>query len=110
MFPTAGPGIALLLLRLSVAAALIIGTSSRYDRSAVDGAVPVLALLLGLGFATPILAAMCAAVQTVRLVFSETPDPAGWVFIANALALTFLGPGAYSLDALRFGRRRYPEA
>ncbi|HWY46913.1 MAG TPA: hypothetical protein VNX70_06000 [Bryobacteraceae bacterium] len=66
----------------------------------------LLAIAVIVGFVTPIVAFMAMAAQLGGpwdLGVSST----GFVTISilNGLALMLLGPGAYSLDALRFGRR-----
>jgi hypothetical protein len=106
MFPRGGPGIGLLLLRLSVAAANLHAYSSLESR--VVWALPALTLLCALlcvGALTPL-----AAVAAAGLQFAEAGNVAMTgagigSAILDALALAVLGPGAYSLDALRFGRR-----
>ena len=72
----------------------------------VLGGFVLLAIVLIVGFLTPIVALLAMAVQFAGpwyLGISNT----GLVTISilNALALALLGPGAYSFDALRFGRR-----
>ena len=65
-----------------------------------------LALLLCAGLWTPIAGGMMAGVA-VWTAFSRAGDP--WVLIllaAVGVALGMLGPGAWSIDALLFGRRR----
>lgn len=103
MFPEGLPGVALVLLRIAVA----IGTVSADSHSphwllALDGPC-VLALVLG-AF-TPLFAGLSLGLQWV-----------GWAVVGGypamrllaglvTLALALLGPGAYSFDARRFGRR-----
>lgn len=113
MFPDGLPGFALLLLRASVAATLLLEVSARH------GALPAwlvtgivaLSLLLVLGIFTPVMAVISIALQ-----FFVWPGQglSGITLVdlahvgatsMNALALALLGPGAYSLDARRFGRR-----
>ena len=66
----------------------------------------LLAIALIVGFLTPIVALLAMAVQFAGpWGLSVTNTGFVTVSILNALALTFLGPGAYSFDALRFGRR-----
>jgi hypothetical protein len=70
------------------------------------GALVLLAACLCAGFLTPIVAILALSVQV--LVWSSlSVDGAGMTAIAllDALALALLGPGAYSIDAYRFGRR-----
>jgi hypothetical protein len=108
MFPSGLPGIALLLLRVSVAFTVLLYGYARREALAVVvlAGLLLLAVTLIVGFLTPIVALLAAAVQFAgpwALSLSNTGAVA--ISILDALALTLLGPGAYSFDALRFGRR-----
>jgi len=119
-FPDGAPGFGLLLLRLAVAAALVDHSAACLLEGSVDtgawvvGAVAGLtALLLLLGLFTPLGGAMAAA-AAAGLALAVLPSPARHVFTVGpsgfavamaAAALAFIGPGAYSLDAVLFGRR-----
>jgi putative oxidoreductase len=64
------------------------------------------AMLLLIGLWTPI-AGLLMAVAELSLAFSHIHDP--WVHIllgALGAALAMLGPGAWSIDARLFGRKR----
>jgi uncharacterized membrane protein YphA (DoxX/SURF4 family) len=61
----------------------------------------VVAALLFVGYLTPILALVVLA---THLSPPHAGDPS-FIIVFNAVALCLLGPGAYSIDALRFGRR-----
>ena len=110
MFPPGLPGLALLLLRLSVAGALLLDNYGH--RGALPGWVHALAILISLvvsvGYLTPIVAAAALALHAfVWLALGAGVDAAAVTLILSldALALALLGPGAYSLDSRRFGRR-----
>lgn len=97
MFPNAGPGVGLVLLRIAVAATLVAAPNTGWITWP-------LAVLLGLGLATPILAVVASFLHAAQIVTDPAhAKPAVALLIAVALAL--LGPGAYSFDARRFGRR-----
>jgi hypothetical protein len=106
MFPAGVPGVALLLLRIGVAAT-ILATGSNFGAP-----VPVLLLLvlpclfLCLGFLTPFLATLACIFELFSAGFADHREIAS-VFSSSldAAAVAMLGPGAYSLDARRFGRR-----
>ena len=108
MFPDGLPGLALLLLRLSTTITLMLGMSSPFQdasRFHLAGVI-LLGAALCAGFLTPLAALLAVGLQLLGLsAFTSNPVWLG-VAILNALALAMMGPGAYSLDALRFGRRR----
>jgi hypothetical protein len=108
MFPSGLPGIALVLLRMSVVLTVLLDAYARRGEVAVVilGALLVLAVGLTVGFLTPILALLAMTVQFMGPSGFTLPDT-GFAAssLIDALALALLGPGAYSIDALRFGRR-----
>jgi putative oxidoreductase len=108
MFPRGLPGLALLLLRLSVASSMLVAIHAREPDLAVWLllAASLLAILLVAGIVTP-LTAILAVVAQLWSIPGLTGSLAIFIgtSVLNALALALLGPGAYSIDALRFGRR-----
>ena len=108
MFPPGLPGLALLALRASVAIALLLETyGNGYELS---DWIPIAAILISIclsaGFLTPIVAAMALVSHgLIWLGLGFESATVAIVFSLDALALVLLGPGAYSFDSFRFGRR-----
>ena len=108
MFPTGLPGLALLLLRASVALALLAhGYLQRQSLPGwAQGAVILVSLVLSVGYLTPIVAITgLAAHAFMWWVLGPGSPPALTTILLDTVALTLLGPGAYSIDSYRFGRR-----
>jgi uncharacterized membrane protein YphA (DoxX/SURF4 family) len=108
MFPQGGPGVGLLLLRVSVAAMFL--TNSPHPGAAlvshlVFAITLLIVALLAIGFLTPITSVAVAIVGIVNLVLPHQQVLPHVFLISDAAALTLLGPGAYSLDSRLFGRR-----
>ena len=108
-FARGWPGVGLsLCLRVTAAiTAFHFGGSalslSRSSMGVIEGA---LALLLCAGLWTPIAGGVLAGLA-VWTAFSRTDEPWGLILLAVVgFALAMLGPGAWSIDALLFGRRR----
>jgi hypothetical protein len=105
-FPSGLPGLGLALLRLSVAVGLALSFSwNQGIPHAVVVAAWLVCVALCVGFYTPIAAVLAFALQGALLGFRLLSVEASVVLLLDALALALLGPGAYSLDARRFGRR-----
>ena len=107
MFPGGRPGIGLLLLRVSATATPIISACQLvHDRPAwYLWALVGLGAALCAGLFTRFATLLCMALQLFA--FNSATDSPVWLgtSLLNAFALALIGPGAYSLDAVRFGRR-----
>jgi putative oxidoreductase len=66
----------------------------------------VVALLLLIGLATPVAGISEAAIQVGLMILDKRYDSSSMMAAALGLALAMLGPGAWSLDARAFGRKR----
>ncbi len=103
MFPDRGPGVGLLLLRVDAAMVMLLDPEGAW--LVFGGPWPmrlawVAAVLLACGWLTPFALSLGLLLTLARL-----PEPAGWVVLGLLLSVLLLGPGAYSLDARRYGRR-----
>jgi uncharacterized membrane protein YphA (DoxX/SURF4 family) len=109
-FPGSWPGFGLLILRITVGVVpfdAIMEALARFDAHAGWIALSILGLLAGcvvLGLVTPVVAPLFVV---GALVISRTKEWPEWLAIAGGgLSLMMLGPGAWSLDAWLFGRKR----
>ena len=110
MFPAGLPGIALLILRFAVTGIVLVTVLDSEPIDSLDlwkaVTVLVVTVLLGLGAFTPIASVISIAMEVIYWPTSSMLRGAEEVIhIALSLALFFLGPGAYSIDARMFGRR-----
>jgi hypothetical protein len=104
MFPVGFPGAALLVLRGCIAAALAgIAFPTGWQHWVFLG----LLLLLCIGLFTPIVCGVAIAAVLLDLPQLQSEDMSQLTIVAAAaVAYAFLGPGAYSVDARLFGRRK----
>lgn len=110
MFPLGPAGVALLLLRLSAAAMVLMlafpQTQVNSSQWALAG-LAVLAAFVVVGAFTPVLCTLCCCLEIAALFSLHGAEAIYMLFaVVNTAALGLLGPGGYSLDARMFGRRR----
>jgi putative oxidoreductase len=108
VYPGGTAGLALLLLRFSLAAQLLYLTLARVislpEWSLVVSGIA--ALGLATGFWTRLCAAALCAEAVSALILLPVPlGPMAGLYGIVSLALVLLGPGAWSADARRFGLR-----
>ena len=111
-FPNRSAGLALLILRLAVAAALI--SSARLcpgpETDVLLALSRIAAVLIIVGWYTPLAAASGVAISLCTFYVCRTPGVEAFginaLMIAILVALGLLGAGAYSVDARLYGRRR----
>jgi uncharacterized membrane protein YphA (DoxX/SURF4 family) len=109
MFPAGRAGVALLILRLSASSTLLFSLSGAgffKGLSPSTLALSALAFVLVIGLFTPIVCVLVFFVQVTTFRYGCADTVAdGLLHIALTSMLLMLGPGAYSVDAKRFGRR-----
>ncbi|MGJ5814566.1 DoxX family protein [Paludibaculum fermentans] len=116
-FPNSWPGLGLLLLRLCLAFALLkfaiadVPNSPETSLAAQDLIAAVAGIFLIAGLWTPVMAVL-VALDEASIALLDSPAPPGdqWIrlFVAIlSVSLAMLGPGAWSIDARLFGRRRF---
>jgi len=111
-FPGSWPGTGLLLLRMTVATPLIVDAMN--GSVAVHHAPRIVAqsLAVGVGLClftgvwTPVAGTLQVAIELWMLVARVGPDRTALVLAAVGASLVTLGPGAWSIDARLYGRKR----
>jgi len=108
VFPDGLPGVALLSLRGSVVMALIGDCLAHRLALSIwlHAAAILVSIALTLGLFTPLAVIAAMAVHVVVWFFMGPHHPSPLIIASlDSIALALLGPGAYSIDGYRFGRR-----
>jgi putative oxidoreductase len=111
-FPGAMPGAGLLLLRVCAGTPLILaGTLGlralwRSGPFAAQAAAMLVGVFLLVGFWTPFMGAFQALIELWSAFSSSSETTVHLLLAALGISLVMLGPGAWSLDARLFGRKR----
>jgi hypothetical protein len=106
-FPNRGAGLALLILRLAVAAALVSGARlcPGPETEVLLALSRIAAVLIVVGWYTPLAAVAAGLVSLTSFWVCRQPG-VNVLMLAILVAIGLLGAGAYSIDARLYGRRR----
>ena len=111
-FPTGKPGVGLLLLRLAAGCSLIveriqmmlpIPPSPLWE---VNVALILMGICISLGIWTPIMAGLEGIGELLMTVTDPGRYESHLLLAILGISLAMLGPGAWSIDAVIFGRKR----
>ena len=106
------PGAGLLLLRLVIAVALVyqvtvtLPTGHSLQSAVIAILTAMVAILLLVGVWTPITGALTAPIELLNI-FARADNP--WMCVllgALGISIAMIGPGAWSVDARRYGWKR----
>jgi uncharacterized membrane protein YphA (DoxX/SURF4 family) len=109
-FPNSLPGVGLLLIRATIGVPMLMGKCPlcgiwHAQFVGYAGGVVVATLLLA-GLWTPIAAAALAALAMWAMLCAQSLSVNQMVIALVAIGVAMLGPGAWSLDSILFGRKR----
>ena len=118
-FPNHWPGFGLLLMRLGLgltliylSVAILLGETSGPTSLAQNLIAAAAGVFLLAGLWTPVAAALAAFDHIwIALSLSSSQRGSYWIHILLTVlcaSVAMLGPGAWSIDARLFGRRRFP--
>ena len=113
MFPNGWPGAALLLLRLAAGILLIydaviaLQTGPDLETTILQSVAIGAGTQLILGLWTPIAGALVILVEARFIFLGATQVRSNILLGVLGAALAVLGPGIRSIDALRYGRKRF---
>jgi putative oxidoreductase len=112
IFPNGWPGKGLLVLRLAVGGILLTNgiawLASSPHRDPIAPAIIGIAagLLILIGLWTPVGSVLVVISQSWTLLVSGIMPQTAILLLSISVAVAMLGPGAWSIDALLFGRHR----
>jgi putative oxidoreductase len=111
-FPAGKPGVGLLLLRLAAGCSLIVERiqmmlpTPTFPLWEIHVALIIIGICICLGFWTPILAGIEGVGELLMMATNPARYESHLLLAVLGISLAMLGPGAWSIDALIFGRKR----
>jgi uncharacterized membrane protein YphA (DoxX/SURF4 family) len=110
-FPNNWPGVGLLLLRLTLAGGLFTAAWTELQAATILQNIAavgelLLGLLLIMGLWTPIVGIVICLLEITLVVMAGRAMELSLMQAALGVSLALLGPGAWSIDARLFGRKR----
>jgi putative oxidoreductase len=109
-FPNSWPGLGLLILRCAFALSLLVAQSEPSSLSPyaflLRGAAVLIAAFLVAGACTPVAALIAVVYEVLQILLEPAVYTMPLLFAAFGAAIAMLGPGAWSLDGVIFGRKR----
>jgi hypothetical protein len=106
LFPGGVTGVGLLLLRFSVASSLLLLSVARFGGANLMQFLAVLAAIsVCVGFRTRAAAGLTLAFPIIAFASGTGLAQLAILHAIDAVALVLTGPGAWSADAVTFGRR-----